>query len=89
MKANVLRPPKNPTATQMRNIKPDSIRMLTRRPNNRMWLHPGVVGENDNCQHTHTQTRITEMIKYDIPQQPRSVTTFADLNCIQCVKTQG
>jgi hypothetical protein len=48
MKANVLRPPKKPTATQMRNMTPESIRMLARRPNNRMWLHPGVVGENDN-----------------------------------------
>jgi len=57
MKANVFRPPKNPTATQMRNMKPESTRMLARRPSNRMWLHPGVVGENDNYQ--HTQNKIT------------------------------
>ena len=56
MKANVFRPPKNPTATQMRNMKPESTRMLARRPSNRMWLQPGVVGENDNYQNTHTYT---------------------------------
>jgi hypothetical protein len=84
MKANVFRPPKNPTATQMRNMKPESTRMLARRPSNRMWLHPGVVGENDNYQHTHN--KITQITKSDICHRLKGVTITANSNCIYWVK---
>lgn len=49
IKANVFKPPKNPTPTQTINMNPDKIRIVDNRATNRKCDHPGVVGENDSC----------------------------------------
>lgn len=48
IKANVFRPPKNPTPTQTINMNPDKIRIVDNKATNRKCDHPGVVGENDS-----------------------------------------
>lgn len=49
IKANVFKPPKNPTPTQTMNMNPDKIRIVDNKATNRKCDHPGVVGENDSC----------------------------------------
>lgn len=46
--ANVLSPPKNPTPTQMMNMKPDSVKIVDSNATSRKCDHPGVVGENES-----------------------------------------
>lgn len=49
MKAKVLSPAlKNPTATQTRNISPESTSIVVSKATNLKCDHPGVVGEKDN-----------------------------------------
>lgn len=48
MNANVFIPLISPTAIQMINIIPDTVRIDERRATKRKCDHPGVVGENDS-----------------------------------------
>lgn len=49
IKANVFKPPKNPTPTHTINMNPDKIRIVDNNATNRKCDHPGVVGENESC----------------------------------------
>lgn len=49
IKAKVLKDiKKNAAAVHTRSIKEDTARIAANNPRSRAWLHPGVVGENDN-----------------------------------------
>lgn len=48
MKANVLKPPKNPNPMHITNITPDKVSIADKSATKRKCDHPGVVGENVN-----------------------------------------
>lgn len=50
IKANVFKPPRNPTPTHTINMKPDSIKIVDNKATNRKCDQPGVVGENESCE---------------------------------------
>lgn len=65
IKANVFKPPKNPTPTQTINMNPDKIRIVDSRATNRKCDHPGVVGENDSCTMKQKYDKIKIKIKLE------------------------
>lgn len=62
IKANVLNPPKNPTPTQMINMKPDKTKIDDRSVTKRKCDHPGVVGENESCISTKSNEETSKII---------------------------
>lgn len=57
IKANVFKPPKNPTPTHTMNINPDKTRIVDSRATNRKCDHPGVVGENESYSKNQSNIR--------------------------------
>lgn len=48
MKKNVLKPPKNPTKTDISSMKPDRANIAASNAISLKWLQKGVLGENDS-----------------------------------------